>query len=203
MRSVDLLATSLPTTRRLTEFSFDGAIALETSLKSRGHAPTIASVVDMLQVSAGYPEVRFAPGEPVVHEGTSSGAIWILVSGALTVRKGDVPVNVVTHPGAMIGEIAVLLGVGHSATVEASQPSTLRYVADGDSLLSSDPAITRQVAADLANRLSFLTTYLADLTHQYGDAPGLSMVSDVLHQLENRRAPVARPGSARDPDPEY
>ena len=55
----------------------------------------------------------------------------------------------------------------------------------------------------LAERLNFVTTYLADLKHQYGDAPGLAMVSDVLSQLSQRQGAVARPGSARDPEPEY
>ena len=59
------------------------------------------------------------------------------------------------------------------------------------------------VAQGLAERLNFVTTYLADLKHQYGNAPGLSMVSDVLHRLGHRQGPVARPGSARDPDAEY
>jgi len=59
------------------------------------------------------------------------------------------------------------------------------------------------VAVELAERLNFVTTYLADLKHQYGDAPGLAMVSDVLAHLGQRKQPVARPGSARDPDPEY
>ena len=118
-------------------------------------------------------------------------------------RKGDVSVNRLTQPGALIGEIGVLLGAAHSATVEVVEPTTMRFIEDGDELLSRDPAVARLVAVGLAQRLSFLTTYLADLTHQYGDAPGLSMVSDVLRELEQRRGPLAAPGSARDPDPEY
>jgi CRP/FNR family transcriptional regulator, cyclic AMP receptor protein len=157
----------------------------------------------MLALSAQFPEVHFAPGQAVVHEGGAGGSIWVLVSGALRVMKGDVEVNSLTHPGATIGEMAVLLGLDHSATVEASEPSTLRYVADGTSLLASDVAVVRLVAVGLAERLRFVTTYLADLRHQYGDAPGLSMVSDVLSQLGQASGPPATPGSARDPDPEY
>ena len=48
-----------------------------------------------------------------------------------------------------------------------------------------------------------MTSYLADLKNQYGDAPGLTMVSEVLSLLAQRQVPAARPGSARDPDPEY
>ena len=103
----------------------------------------------------------------------------------------------------MLGEISVLLGIGHSATVEATEPSVLRHIADGDGLLSSEPEVTRQVAVGLAQRLNHLTTYLADLTQQYGDAPGLTMVSTVLRELEQRSGTVARPGSVREPDPEY
>jgi hypothetical protein len=59
------------------------------------------------------------------------------------------------------------------------------------------------VAIGLAERLNFVTTYLADLKQQYGDAPGLSMVNDVLARLAQGQTPSARPGSARDPNPEY
>jgi len=158
---------------------------------------------DMLSLSAHLPEVEFAAGETVVREGGSTGGIWVLVSGALQVRKGDSVVNTVTRPGALIGEISVLLNSAFTATVEATERSVMRHAADGQALLSSDPAITRLVAVGLAERLSFVTTYLADLKHQYGDAPGLSMVSEVLSQLAQRQAPLARPGSARDPNPDY
>lgn len=158
---------------------------------------------DMLALSASLPEVTFAPGDVVVREGASAGSLWVLVSGALQVRKGTVVVNTVTRPGALIGEIAVLLDTVNSATVEATEASVLRHAADGRALLASDPTITRLVAVGLAERLNFVTTYLADLKHQYGDAPGLTMVSDVLAQLAQRQVAVARPGSARDPEPEY
>ena len=161
------------------------------------------SVADMLELSAHLPEVKFAPGEAVVSEGGPSGGIWVLVSGALRVRKGDTNVNTISNPGALIGEMSVLLGVDHSATVEATEPSTLRHAADGHGLLASDPGITRLVAVGLAERLYFVTTYLADLTQQYGDVPGLSMVSDVLSRLEQHAGPVASPGSEREPDPNY
>lgn len=158
---------------------------------------------DMLTLSAHLPEMRYAPGAVVVREGGEAGGLWVLVSGSLRVLKGAVMVNTVTRPGALIGEISVLLGTAFSATVEAAEPSVLRYAQDGQALLASDPAITTLVAIGLAERLHFVTTYLADLKHQYGDAPGLTMVPEVLRQLAQRQAPSARPGSAREPNPDY
>ncbi|HEY1444470.1 MAG TPA: cyclic nucleotide-binding domain-containing protein [Acidimicrobiales bacterium] len=156
----------------------------------------------MLTLSAHLPEVELDSGDVVVNEGGSGGAIWVLVSGALQVRKGDIPVNTITLPGAVVGEIAVLLNTDHGATVETTEPSRLRFAADGHALLAN-PAVAMLVAVGLAERLNFVSSYLADLKYQYGDAPGLSMVTDVITRLAQRQQPVARPGSMRDPEPEY
>ena len=158
---------------------------------------------DMLALTAQFPEVEFAPGETIIREGDSAGAIWVLVSGVLHVHKGNVVVNIIARPGSVVGEVSVLLDIAYGATVEAAACSVLRHVADGRALIASDPAITSLIAAGLAERLNLVTTYLVDLKHQYGDAPGLSMIPDVLRELAQHQGPPARPGSARDPDPDY
>jgi CRP-like cAMP-binding protein len=154
---------------------------------------------EMLTLSAGLPETVFEAGGIVVREGDAGGGMWVLVSGALQVRKGQVLVNRITRPGALVGELSVLLDSAYSATVQASERSVLRYVAHARDMLQQNPRVTLLVAQGLAERLDFVTSYLADLKHQYGDAPGLSMVPDVLRELAQRQAPAARPGSLRDP----
>lgn len=158
---------------------------------------------DMLTLTKDLPEVTFAAGEVVLREGDSAGAIWVLVSGSLSVVKGGIVVNLITQPGAVVGEVSVLLDTAYGATVEATEPVVMRQAADGRALLASSPAVTTLVAMGLAERLNFITTYLVDLRHQYGDAPGLSMIPDVLRELSQRQRPLAKVGSARDPDPEY
>jgi CRP/FNR family transcriptional regulator, cyclic AMP receptor protein len=160
-------------------------------------------MTSVLTAAAYLPEISFEPGDTVVREGGAAGGIWILVSGALQVRKGGVQVNTITRPGALVGEVSLLLGTTYTATVEAVEHSVMRHAADGHAFLASDPLVAKLVAVGLAERLNFVTTYLADLKHQYGDAPGLAMVPEVLSQLGALQGPVARPGSARDPDPEY
>ncbi len=159
--------------------------------------------LDALALTAHLPEVDLAPGDIVVREGGTSSSLWILVSGQLRVRKGDLVVNTIDHPGAVIGEMSLLLGARHSATVEATQATRLRLAANGNALLDDDSQFARYVATGLAERLAYVTTYLADLRNQYGDAPGLSMVATVLSELEQRTGPRAVVGSARDPDPDY
>ena len=158
---------------------------------------------DMLELTSHLPEIEYRPGDIVITEGGDSTGVWILVSGSLRVTKNGREVNTVAQPGALIGEMSILLGESDSATVEAAESCVMRYAADGETLLSSDPRIIHLVAVGLAERLNFVTTYLADLKTQYGDAPGLAMVPQVLHQLAQRQGPTARPGSVRDPDPDY
>ena len=129
--------------------------------------------------------------------------MWILLSGALQVFKGDVAVNTITKTGAIVGEMSVLLGTDNGATVVATEPSSLRYAEDGHAFLFGDPDMKRLIAVGLAQRLNFVSTYLADLKEQYGDVYGLSMVSDVLSHLAERQVVTAPPGSARDPNPDY
>lgn len=157
---------------------------------------------ELLQRSAHLPEVSLAPGDLVVKEGERSNGLWILVSGQLRIEKAGMTINTVRRPGAAIGEISLLLDAPHGATVVASEASVVRHAADGHAFLA-DPAVMRLVAAELAERLNFVSTYLADLKNQYGDSPGLAMVSDVLRHLAHRQGPAAQAGSARDPDPDY
>ena len=158
---------------------------------------------ELLQRTAGLPEISLAPGDTLVREGDSGDGLWILVSGTLQVSKAGTAISSVSHPGAAIGEISLLLDSPFSATVVASEPSVLRYAADGRALLQGNPAITHLIAVGLAERLAFVTTYLADLKNQYGDSPGLAMVSEVLNHLAHRQGPPARSGSAREPNPDY
>ena len=66
------------------------------------------------------PLVEVRAGDAVVSQGGPSGGVWVLLSGALQVLKGDVAVNTITKPGAIVGEMSVLLGTDHGATVVAT-----------------------------------------------------------------------------------
>jgi CRP-like cAMP-binding protein len=156
-------------------------------------------MVDLLQLSADLPEVEIESGHEILREGERTGTIWILVSGELRVRRGTTVVEWIDRPGAVVGEMAVLLGTTATATVEASEPSRLRYAANGVQFLS-DPLVTHLVAVGLAERLNLVTTYLADLQDQYGDSPENDMVREILARLMERQLRGFPPGSAREPD---
>ena len=160
-------------------------------------------MADLLDLTQHLPEIELAAGEELLHEDTRTGSIWVLVSGSLHVIKDGVPINRISNPGAVFGEVAALMDSDHSATVVAASDARLRYARDGKEFLLGSPEVLLLVARGLASRLDLVTRYLADLRNQYAGTPGLEMVSQVLGRLVERHGPPLQPGSARDPDPEY
>jgi CRP-like cAMP-binding protein len=158
-------------------------------------------MADLIQLSSHLPEVDVESGHEILHEGERTGAIWILVSGELRVLRGTTVVEWIDQPGAVVGEMAVLLGTAATASVEASEPSRLRYAANGEEFLA-EPTVTHLVAVGLAERLNLVTTYLADLQDQYGDSPEMDMVREILVRLMDRQVRAFPPTSVRQPDPD-
>ena len=62
-------------------------------------------------------------GTLILHEGGKTGHLFVLLEGRLEVVKGDSVVAVLIEPGAVLGEMSVLLDQPHTATVRAASDS--------------------------------------------------------------------------------
>lgn len=145
----------------------------------------------------------FEAGGVLIHEGPNQGILYFLAEGELSVEKGGVEVARIVDPGAVVGEIAALLGLGHSATVRARGAARVYRCEAPEQFLRDHPDLLFHVAQLLARRLVDATTYLSDIKRQYADRDDhLGMVEEVLSALVNQQTPdvrvVPRP---RRPDP--
>ena len=141
-------------------------------------------------------------GTVLLSEGHTSGHIYVLAEGRIEVVRGQTQVAVVSEPGAVFGEMSVLLDTPHTATVRALSQATVYAYADAAAFLKSDPEVAFAIARLLAQRLNLATTYLVDLKRQYaGSGNHLGMVSDVLASLVHQQEAEFTPGSDRQPDP--
>ena len=157
---------------------------------------------EILEYCIGGIRRNVSPGDLVVHEGGRTGHLYVLIEGRLEVIKGDTIVASITEPGAVVGEMSVLLDQPHTATVRVASDSTLYEFSDGASFLRDQPAVALLIARLLAQRLNVATTYLADLMHQYaGHGTHLSMVSELLQSMINLPPSQVSPGSDRQSDP--
>lgn len=148
------------------------------------------------------PETTFGPGEVLIREGDRQGAIFVLVEGAVAILKGEVRVARIRTPGALFGEMSVLLQAPYTASVVAEGPVRVKAVQDGESFLASSPEVALHTARILAQRLHDSTTYLADLKVQFRDQTDhLGMVDRVVGALLNQQAegPVRTADRGNDP----
>ncbi len=156
----------------------------------------------VLDYCTGGVERKVPEGTLVIHEGGKTGHLFVLLQGKLEVIKGDSIVAVLTEPGAVLGEMSVLLDQPHTATVRAASDSTIYEFDDAASFLRDQPQVALLIARLLAQRLNVATTYLADLMHQYaGHGTHLSMVSELLQSMINLPPSQVSPGSDRQSDP--
>jgi CRP/FNR family transcriptional regulator, cyclic AMP receptor protein len=141
----------------------------------------MGSILDMCREA---PRHELAAGTVLLPEGETSGHLYVLTSGAVEVLRGETQVAVIEEPGAVFGEMSVLLNRPHTATVRALTPITVHGFDDAESFLRSNPEIAFHVGRLLAGRLNAATTYLADLKQQFeGQSNHLGMVGEVLDVL--------------------
>jgi CRP/FNR family cyclic AMP-dependent transcriptional regulator len=156
----------------------------------------------MLDYCGGGTKREVPAGALILHEGGKTGHLFVLLEGRLEVVKGDSVVAVITEPGAVLGEMSVLLDQPHTATVRAASGSVVYEFDDAASFLRDQPAVALLIAQLLAQRLNVATTYLADLMHQYADhGTHLSMVGEILQSMINLPPMQVAPGSDRQSDP--
>ena len=112
-------------------------------------------------------------------------------------------VATITEPGAVFGEMSVLLGLPHTATVTGLSSNSVIYeFEDAASFLIQRPEVALLLARTLAQRLNVANTYLADLKRQYaGHGTHLAMVGEVLQSMINLPPIEVSPGSDRQSDP--
>ena len=140
----------------------------------------------MLQLIAGHKVQDFATGEIVVEQGSPSGPLLVLVKGEVEILRDNVCVAKAAVPGAVFGEMSVLLNCAHSATVRALKPSSFAIIENARQFLGSSTDASFHVAQLLANRLDALNKYLVDVKQQYEGHDHIGMVDEVLETLMHR-----------------
>jgi CRP/FNR family transcriptional regulator, cyclic AMP receptor protein len=131
----------------------------------------IESLVRVLRVR------RFRRGETIFHQGDPGDALFVVATGSVKVvlpsDEGAEPAIVaILGPGEFFGELAILDGAPHSATIVAVE-ATETLVLHRDaflSLIDTDPALRRALLASLATEIRRLTGHVEDL--HFLDLPG-------------------------------
>jgi len=132
------------------------------------------------------PLATYTAGETVLVAGSRTGRLLILKKGAVTIVKEAIEIAKVAEPGAVFGELSVLLDQPHTADVRAAESSHF-HVADEAALL--DPIVLLYVAGVLARRLDGANQALIDLKSQLQAGQPRSMIGKTIEKIEGLLGP--------------
>jgi CRP/FNR family transcriptional regulator, cyclic AMP receptor protein len=144
--------------------------------------PLIPNISVFRSKLAGFPIATYQAGETVVAAGSTTGRLLILRKGVVAVLKEGVEIATVTEPGAVFGELSVLLDQPHMADVRALEVSQF-YAADA-ATLRVDPIALLYVATVLARRLDDATQALIELKGQVQAGQPRSVIEKTAEQME-------------------
>jgi CRP-like cAMP-binding protein len=144
--------------------------------------PVIPNIAEFQRKLAGFPLATYQAGETVLGAASTTGRLLILKEGAVAVLKEGVEIARVTEPGAVFGELSVLLDQPHTAEVRALEASQF-HVADGATTLRIDPIALRYVAGILAQRLDNANRALLDLKRQVQAGEPHSAVEKTVEKI--------------------
>jgi len=79
------------------------------------------------KLAAAASQVTLTPGQVLFHEGDSTGGVFIVAAGKITLTRKGTRIGDL-GPGQMFGEMAALDGGPRVVTVTATEPTTLIYI---------------------------------------------------------------------------
>ena len=131
---------------------------------------------------AALPLASYDAGETVFAEGTKTGRLLILKSGAVSIFKGGIEFAQAAEAGAVFGELSALLDEPHSANVRALEKSEF-HVADAATLLQ-DPAALLYVTMVLARRIDAANQGLLQLKIMLETGEPRGLIDKTLDGIE-------------------
>ncbi|HWA20091.1 MAG TPA: cyclic nucleotide-binding domain-containing protein [Devosia sp.] len=101
-----------------------------------------------------------APGMALIEQGGMTGALYVLKDGELEVVRDGKYVTTIKTPGAVIGEMSVLLNAPQTATVRAVSEVDYFVIDNAIEVLRTHPDWLLQIARLLAQRVNSTTALL-------------------------------------------
>lgn len=122
-------------------------------------------------------------GEVLIHQGEAGTDLFVLEAGQLAVERDGVKIATIDQFDSLIGEMGLLLGRPHSATVRAESNSKVRVVADAMRVLQRHPDITLRLAMLLSHRLDETSGLVSELSRQVSGTVEQSLIGRILQGL--------------------
>ncbi len=131
----------------------------------------------------------FNPGQTVLAAGSTTGQLFILRKGLVEIVRDGVQIATVSEPGAVFGELALLLDKPHTADVRTLERSEF-HVAKASSLLTGDVAALLYVSAILARRLDAANEVIVEIKRDLESDKRPGVINKAIEKLEKLLSPA-------------
>ena len=132
-------------------------MSIEDDVALLERVPTLRllGTTSLRMLAIGSEQRDFARGDVLFNAGDDADAGFIVQRGAFRIED-DTGTEIVASPGALIGELALVVAMPRPCTATALEHSSVIRVARSlfQRVLESDPAAARRLRDELANRTS-------------------------------------------------
>jgi CRP-like cAMP-binding protein len=132
-------------------------MSIEDDVALLERVPTLRllGTTSLRMLAIGSEQRDFARGDVLFNAGDDADAGYIVQRGAFRIEDGG-GVEIIAGPGALIGELALVVAMPRPSTAIALEHSSVIRVARSlfQRVLESDPAAARRLRDEFANRTS-------------------------------------------------
>jgi CRP-like cAMP-binding protein len=132
-------------------------MSIEDDVALLERVPTLRllGTASLRMLAIGSEQRDFASGDVLFKAGEDADAGYIVQRGAFRIEDGG-GVEIIVGPGALIGELALVVAMPRPSTATALEPCSVIRVARSlfQRVLESDPAAARRLRDEFANRTS-------------------------------------------------
>jgi CRP-like cAMP-binding protein len=143
----------------------------------------IPDVAALQKTLSALPASTYEQGETVLAAGSSTGRLLVLRQGAVEVIRDGAQIAKISEPGAVFGELAVLLDKPHTADVRTLERSEFG-IADATTLLAHNRIAMIYVATILARRLDSANAALMEIKRQLESGKPYGAITKTVESVE-------------------
>jgi CRP/FNR family transcriptional regulator, cyclic AMP receptor protein len=146
-------------------------------------------MVNIEKTLKDFPLITLREGETLLTQGEKTDSLYFLLKGDVLIIRDDMEIASSSEKGSVYGEMSLMLGNAHSATVKCLKDSQFYQIENPLNFLTSHTEVILHIAQILSQRLYNVNSYLIDIKHQFDNEAHMKIVDDTLRILQGQDSP--------------
>jgi len=141
---------------------------------------------DIEKILKDFPLVTLQEGQNLLTQGEKTDSLYFLLDGGVSILRDDIEIATSSEKGSVYGEMSIMLGNAHSATVKCLKDSQFYQIENPLNFLETHPEVIWHITQILSGRLYNVNNYLIEIKHQFDNELHMNIVDDTLRILQGQ-----------------